>query len=75
MRKTVILITIQNRLFVKLQRSYINFRSSQDSFFSLFCFSLYIMAGSKYCSDNYKNFKISIGTIVKDPNITNSITV
>ena len=35
--------------------------------FLLFCFNLYEMIDSKYSSDNYKTSKVSIGAIIKDP--------
>ena len=57
-------MTIQNSFFVKLQKY--NFCSSQDSFF-IFLFSLYKMVYSKNNSHNYRTLKISIGTIIKDP--------
>ena len=78
-KKTVILITLQNRFFLKLEKwyftffssqlwkYYIKFWSNQDNFLNVLLFSLYKKVHSEYSPDNYKSLKISIGTIVEYP--------
>ena len=56
--KTVILITIQNSFFVKLQKYDFDFRSSQNNAFSFFSFTFYQMVDKK-------TLKISIGKIIR----------
>ena len=62
MKKTVILITIQNSIFVKL---ILIFSLVRTAFFNAFVL-LYEMVDSEYITDNYKIFKkINIGAIIK----------
>ena len=41
--------------------------------FFYFCFAIYKVVGSEYSMDIYKSVKISIGTVMKNPEILKSI--
>ena len=45
----------------------LNFSSTQDIFFYLHCFTIYKMVDNEYNMDIYKFIKISIGTVMRNP--------
>ena len=51
----------------------LNFQSTQGSFFLLFRFSIYKMGDSEYGMDVHKSVKISIGTVMRNPEMLKSV--
>ena len=50
----------------------LNFQSTQSIsffFFLLFCFGICKTVDKKYSTDDYKSSKITIGTVMENPNI------
>ena len=47
----------------------------RTAFFNFFCFSICKIVDSEYGTDDYKPSKISIGTIIKNPEMLNSFQI
>ena len=57
-------------MIVGIYKKYcLKFQSTQSRFFLLFCFALDKLVDSEYSMDIYKSVKISIGAVMRSPEI------
>ena len=57
------------------KKSYLSFKSTQGSFFLLFCFTMYKMVDNECNIDIYISVKIIIGTVVRNSEMLKFVPV